>query len=79
MEARRKAEAAEAKAKTRAVAAKAKASKLKRSAEEQKKQNEALFGAARDGEMGKLEAAIAAGAEVSWHNPNMVSELSELE
>jgi len=29
--------------------------------------------------MGKLEAAIAAGAEVDWHNPDMVSELSELE
>ena len=29
--------------------------------------------------MGKLEAAIAAGAEVDWHNPDRVSELSELE
>ena len=79
VEARRKAEAAEAKAKTRAVAAKAKASKPKLSAAEQKKQNEALYFAAQKGEMGKLEAAIAAGAEVDWHNPDRVSELSELE
>ena len=51
------------------------------SAEEQKQQNEALYYAVRDGEMGKLEAAIAAGAEVDWHNPGQyeVSELSELE
>ena len=57
------------------------AAKPKLSAEEQKKQNEALFDAARDGEMGKLEAAIAAGAEVDWHHtdPGYVSELSELE
>ena len=79
VEARRKAEAAEAKAKTRAVAAKAKASKPKLSAAEQKKQNKALFDASENGEMGKLEAAIAAGAEVDWHNPNHVSELSKLE
>ena len=48
------------------------------SAAEQKKQNEALYCAARDGEMGKFKAAIAAGAEVDWHDP-YVSELSELE
>jgi len=29
--------------------------------------------------MGKFKAAIAAGAEVDWHNPDHVSELSELE
>ena len=81
VEARRKAEAAEAKAKTRTVAAKAKASKpnLFFRPAEQKKQNEALYGASQNGEMGKLEAAIAAGAEVDWHNPGYVSELSELE
>ena len=55
-----------------------KASKPKLSAEEQKKQNKALYDAANRGEMGKLEAAIAAGAEVDWHNPGYVSELSEL-
>ena len=37
------------------------------------------YEASEKGEMGKLEAAIAAGAEVDWHNPNFVSELSELE
>ena len=47
-------------------------------AEEAKKQNEALYGASEKGEMGKFKAAIAAGAEVEWHNP-YVSELSELE
>ena len=62
-----------------AAAAAAAASKPKLSAAEQKKQNEALYFAAEKGEMGKLEAAIAAGAEVDWHNPNRVSELSELE
>ena len=65
---------------TAAAAEEASATKKRElSAEEQKQQNEALFGAARSGEMGKLEAAIAAGAEVDWHNPNHVSELSELE
>ena len=58
--------------------------KPKLSAEEQKKkpektQNQALYDAASYGEMGKLEAAIAAGAEVDWHNPDRVSKLSELE
>ena len=85
--AKAEAEAAAAKAKVEAetAAAKAKAeaeaaaAKPKLSAEEQKKQNEALYDAAEKGEMGKLEAAIAAGAEVDWHNPDMVSELSELE
>ena len=48
-------------------------------AEEAKKQNEALYGASEKGEMGKFKAAIAAGAEVDWHNPLKVSELSELE
>ena len=48
-------------------------------AEEAKKQNEALYGAAYSGDMGKFKAAIAAGAEVDWHNPDSVSELSELE
>ena len=67
---------AAAKAKAAAVSA---SKKKKLSAEGQKQQNEALYGAARDGEMGKLEAAIAAGAEVDWHNPNAISELSELE
>ena len=66
-----------AKAAKAATAAKKKKKEL--SAEEQKKQNEALYWAARNGEMGKLEAAIAAGAEVDWHNPDRVSELSELE
>ena len=61
------------------AAAAAPTKKKELSAEEQKKQNQALYGAARDGEMGKLEAAIAAGAEVDWHNPDLVSELSELE
>ena len=62
------------------AAEEASASKKKElSAEEQKKQNEALFGASGRGDMGKLEAAIAAGAEVDWHNPDVVSELSELE
>ena len=73
------AKAARAKPKPKAAAAAAGA-KPKLSAEEQLEQNEALYDAAwRSGEMGKLEAAIAAGAEVSWHNPDMVSELSELE
>ena len=62
------------------AAAAAPATKKKElSAEEQKKQNEALFNAAEKGEMGKFKAAIAAGAEVDWHNPDWVSELSELE
>ena len=62
-----------------AKAATAAKKKKELSAEEQKQQNEALYDAAKYGEMGKLEAAIAAGAEVDWHNPDMVSELSELE
>jgi serine/threonine protein kinase len=68
-----------------AAAAKAKAAaaaptkKKELSAEEQKQQNKALFDAAKKGEMGKFKAAIAAGAEVDWHNPDRVSELSELE
>ena len=63
-----------------AAAEEASATKKKElSAEEQKQQNEALYDAAWHGEMGKLEAAIAAGAEVDWHNPDFVSELSELE
>ena len=63
-----------------AAAEEASATKKKElSAEEQKKQNVALYDAARWGEMGKFKAAIAAGAEVDWHNPNQVSELSELE
>ena len=62
------------------AAEEASASKKKElSAEEQKKQNQALYGAAQNGEMGKFKAAIAAGAEVDWHNPDKVSELSELE
>ena len=72
------AKAARAKPKPKAAAAAAGA-KPKLSAEEQLEQNVALYGAARYGEMGKLEAAIAAGAEVDWHNPGRVSELSELE
>ena len=72
------AKAARAKPKPKAAAAAAGA-KPKLSAEEQLEQNKALFHAATLGDMGKLEAAIAAGAEVSWHNPDMVSELSELE
>ena len=66
-----------------AAAAKAKAAaaaptkKKELSAEEQKKQNQALYDAAENGEMGKLEAAIAAGAEVD--SKHWVSELSELE
>ena len=51
----------------------------RQAAAEQKKQNQALYDASEEGEMGKLEAAIAAGAEVDWHNPNDVSELSKLE
>ena len=51
----------------------------KLSAEEQLEQNEALYDAAAWGDMGKLEAAIAAGAEVDWHHPRSVSELSEVE
>ena len=81
-----RAAAAEAEAAARrqrqAAAAAEEASATKKkglSAEEQKQQNKALYGAARFGEMGKLEAAIAAGAEVDWHNPDKVSELSELE
>ena len=63
-----------------AAAEEASATKKKElSAEEQKKQNQALYDAWGNGEMGKLEAAIAAGAEVDWHNPRNVSELSELE
>ena len=63
-----------------AAAEEASATKKKElSAAEQKQQNEALYGAARDGEMGKFKAAIAAGAEVDWHNPDRVSEWSELE
>ena len=74
------AKAARAKPKPKAAAAAAAAgAKLKLSAEEQKQQNQALYGASENGEMGKLEAAIAAGAEVDWHNPDVVSELSELE
>ena len=81
-----RAAAAEAEAAARrqrqAAAAAEEASATKKkglSAAEQKKQNEALYDAAKQGEMGKLEAAIAAGAEVDWHNPGYVSELSELE
>ena len=73
-----KAAAAAAAAEAKAAAA-APTKKKELSAEEQKKQNEALFDAARYGEMGKFKAAIAAGAEVDWHNPDRVSELSELE
>ena len=65
-----------------AAAEEASATKKKElSAEEQKKQNKALYDAAQKGDMGKLEAAIAAGAEVDWHHtdPDYVSELSELE
>ena len=69
--------AAAAEASAAAAAAAAAASKPKLSAEEQKKQNEALYFAAQKGEMGKLEAAIAAGAEVD--SKHVVSELSELE
>ena len=48
---------------------------------EREEQNKALYDASGMGWMGKLEAAIAAGAEVDWHNPGFfkVSELSELE
>ena len=52
------------------AAAAAPTKKKELSAAEQKKQNEALWDAAENGEMGKLEAAIAAGAEVDWHNPD---------
>ena len=63
-----------------AAAEEASATKKKElSAAEQKKQNEALYDASEKGEMGKFKAAIAAGAEVDWHNPDKVSELSELE
>ena len=85
-EAEAAAAAAKAKAEAAAVAAKAKAAaaaaaKPKLSAAEQKKQNQALFDAAYNNDVGKLEAAIAAGAEVDWHHtdPDYVSELSELE
>ena len=70
-------EAAEAEAAAAAAAALA-AAGLREGAT-QKEKNEALFGASQNGEMGKLEAAIAAGAEVDWHHPDLVSELSELE
>ena len=45
------------------------------SAEEQK-QNEALFGACETSidKMAEATAAIAAGADVNWSNPNRVSE-----
>ena len=70
---------AEAEAATKARVETGAVARAKLSAEEQKQQNQALHHAAQNGYVGKLEAAIAAGAEVSWHSPNNVSELSELE
>ena len=76
---RRQREEAERQRRQRRQREEAERQRRQAAAAEQKKQNEALYRAARDGEMGKLEAAIAAGAEVDWHNPDTVSELSELE
>ena len=65
--------AEKARAEAEAEAAKRKGGPVKLKPSERLAQNKVLFDAAKSEDMDKLEASIAAGADVDGGNPDMVS------